>query len=164
MRRSSFAWIAAMAWLGCEEEAPRTDGGADAGAIADAAVRTDAGLCTPELVYAPDLLPECPDCAGARCVEETYFTSAEQGELRDCTDSHECVPDEYLLTGGDYVPVSCRAAFGAEGRCLSQCLAAIYPARDALPQGDCPDTHRCVACFDPITGADNGACTVGCDP
>jgi hypothetical protein len=162
MRPASWVWLVVI-WVGCGPDAPDADAGPGIDASARDAGATDSS-CTPELVYAPDLLPECPDCAGARCVEETYFTSEEQGELRDCSDSHECVPDEYLLTGGDYIPVSCRAAFGAEGRCLSQCLAAIHPARDALPQGDCPDTHRCVACFDPITGADNGACTVGCDP
>lgn len=138
--------------LDASDSAPDLDASHDAG-----------DECVAEVIVPPSLLPECPDCTGARCVAGDELTTEQREGLRACSSSHVCMPDEYLLTGGNFTPITCEAAFGAEGRCLSACLPGVFETRDALARAGCPDTHRCVPCFDPFDGSDTGACEVGCD-
>jgi len=58
------------------------------------------------------------------------------------------------------VPKTCASLAGSEGRCTSSTISGAT----ALPQDICSDTERCAPCWDPVTGADTGACrTVACD-
>ncbi len=152
----------AAADAGGSLDAAAPDATIDAGP-SDATRAADGGVCEPMPIYPPDLLPECPTCAGARCVPGDSLTSDQRALFMDCSDTHECVPDEYLLAGENLAPHACIGAFGAQGRCLSACLAGVYEERDLLPVSTCPTTHRCVPCVDPFDGSDTGACAGSCD-
>jgi len=50
--------------------------------------------------------------------------------------------------------------FNAEGRCIPSCVPAIQAQASRLAQDDCTQAGTlCAPCYDPITGADTGACT-----
>ena len=127
------------------------------------AAREDAG-CVPQPIVDPNLLAECPFCRGGRCVPGDSLPPGSREQLADCSESHECLPDVYLETGGRFVPESCRSTFGVEGRCLSTCLPSVMRILDTVPQDTCPDDHRCVPCYDPRTGEATSACSQSCDP
>jgi hypothetical protein len=164
-------FVALLAWVGlsaCSPADRRTPSLANPDSGTDPVDATpDAGaddLCEPTLVYPPELLAPCPDCSSARCVEGASLSAEERAGLIDCSPTHECLPDEYLLAGDAYVPPSCVGALGAEGRCLSICLPGVSEERDVLAQSTCPATHRCVPCFSPFDGSSTGACDAMCDP
>jgi hypothetical protein len=82
----------------------------------------------------------------------------------DCqTDTLLCAPLAWLLdpTNG---PPRCRAADGAEGRCLLTCLPEVAPRAAQLSQGACSAGHVCAPCYDPATGEDTRACRFEPDP
>jgi hypothetical protein len=117
----------------------------------------------------PTTLPACPAqwCPGAaHCVQAALVSAEEKELLRGCDDAATsyCVPDEAIETEGNFVAASCDSLSGFEGRCLSLCLPDIAAQADSLPQGTCPETHRCAPCYDPFTGVDSGACAISCDP
>ncbi len=165
--RSLAALAVPLALLGCSTDpgAPR-DGGRRVDSSFDAARPSmdagDAG-CVPVFVVEPTLLPECPFCMGGRCVPGDSLPMESRARLADCSPTHECLPDEFLLTSGNFTPPTCRSNFGVEGRCLSTCLPSVMAIADTVPQDSCEATHRCVPCYDPRTGADTSACSQGCD-
>ncbi len=113
---------------------------------------------------APDLLPECPLCAGARCVPLSFVPEEQRDLLADCDDANKCVPDLLIETGGNVTLASCRSINDSEGRCISTCIPAAAEQADLLPSEGCGTDEVCVPCYDPTTGEDTGACTQGCDP
>jgi hypothetical protein len=115
-------------------------------------------------VIHPASLPACtPACAGAHCLSDALVPTALAKQVADCDATHKCVPDELIRSGGLAVPDACRSVAGVEGRCLSRCLPAVAAQGVFVPQSTCDDTHRCVPCYDPLSGADTGACRIACD-
>jgi hypothetical protein len=119
--------------------------------------------CPP--VVNPATLTAC--AVGAHCLDRTLIMAAAPevvSQLQACTDTTKlCVPDEFLTTGGAFVPPTCTSVNGAEGRCMSLALPAIEEQQAMLPQSTCASSHRCAPCYDPITGAETGACGLACD-
>lgn len=119
--------------------------------------------CPP--VIDPTILPACS--VGAHCLDRTLIMAAAPdvvSQLQPCTDTTKlCVPDEFLETGGAFVPPTCSSVNGAEGRCMSLALPAIEDQQAMLPQSTCDTSHRCAPCYNPIDGAETGACGLACD-
>jgi hypothetical protein len=107
--------------------------------------------------------------ADAHCLDKAVVESSGAGDfanqLAPCpTDANQyCVPDNFIRTGGMYTPATCAAAAGAEGRCLSQSLPNVAAKASFLQQSTCSANELCSPCFDPVTGADTGACRLTCD-
>ncbi len=115
-------------------------------------------------VLDPAALPACPNGCAGHCLSNALVPADQQGDLEACDGSNLCVPDELIATGGDYLLDTCESIAGSEGRCVSTCLPQVSEQIDLLPQSSCASTHRCVPCFDPLTGEATGACGLSCDP
>ena len=118
-------------------------------------------------VLDPTTLPVCPVelCGGgARCLPTSLIPPDFLDQLADCDPDHKCVPDEFIKTGGDFIPTTCTSIAGGEGRCLSECLPELQAQVDSLPPDICPEFQRCAPCFDPVTAEETGACSLSCDP
>jgi hypothetical protein len=61
-------------------------------------------------------------------------------------------------------PEVCVSIADLEGRCLSVDETSVAALDDVLPQGACPEQHRCVPCYEPFGGEPTGACPLACDP
>jgi hypothetical protein len=112
----------------------------------------------------PESFPACDQCGGGHCVPENLVPDGFAERLADCAGGGKCVPDEFIETAGNYIPATCPSIAGAEGRCLSRCLPEVVAQEALLPQSDCPATHLCVPCYDPLDGTPTGACELSCDP
>ena len=141
---------------------------ADAGAVWD----PSSGLpreCVerPAPLIDPTQLARCPSCDDdARCVPQLLIEKQAPemlAKLAACDDKNVCVPDPIISSMGFYKPDNCRSVNDSEGRCMSECLPAVASQRDILPQASCAEHERCVPCFDPLTGAETGACRLTCD-
>ena len=112
----------------------------------------------------PYAFAECCD-GRAVCVPEAIVSADERALLGrgGCEAEHLCTPKD-LAADAAAVPATCESLAGAEGRCLSTCLSDIAAQSDRLPQDSCPDDYLCAPCFDPTTGDETGACSVGADP
>lgn len=134
------------------------DAGADSGAL-------DAG-CPWDGVARYDLstFPVCDLCENAHCAPTGGLSASQIASLAPCDEFTMCVPDTLIVSGGLAVPASCTSLQGAEGRCISLCVPAVSAQADQLPGEGCASDERCAPCFDPITAADTGACTLQCDP
>ncbi len=116
-------------------------------------------------VVDPATFPDCaPACGGAHCVPAAMVPPAEQAQLAACPGGF-CAPDPLIATAGNYVAPSCNAFAGtpAEGRCTSVCIPSVANKAGELHQHTCADGTLCAPCYDPFSGADTGACRVGCD-
>jgi hypothetical protein len=116
-------------------------------------------------VVDPATFPQCaPTCGGAHCVPSAMVPPAQQAQLAHCPGGF-CAPDPIIATAGNYKPPACAPFNGtpAEGRCTSVCIPAIKQKADQLHQHTCGANTLCAPCYDPFTGADTGACTLGCD-
>lgn len=112
--------------------------------------------------------PKSVCSAGGHCVPSAQVPPEMAGQLQACDGTSYCVPDPFLVAGGDKVPVkACKSIGGNEGRCMSMCLAEVGKEGASLPQGPsagCGEAEACLPCFDPITGDATGACTsLPCD-
>ncbi len=133
-------------------------GGADAG---------DAAACvhTGPPVADPSLFPVCPLCDNARCVPSNLVPAETLDRLADCADgTSKCVPDDFVVTGGNFLLETCRSLNDAEGRCVSLCVPQVQAQAGFLPTATCQSDERCAPCFDPTTGESTGACNLACDP
>jgi len=104
----------------------------------------------------PSTLPEC--AAGAHCVEtipESYKVITDA-----CADGGFCVPDEFISTGGVFMPKACTALGGA-GACMSLAFSQVAENQQFLPQDVCDDDERCVPCISPLDQSETGACELG---
>jgi hypothetical protein len=113
----------------------------------------------------PTTFPSCsPSCGGAHCVPAAMVPPAQQGLLATCPGGF-CAPDPIISTAGNYKPPTCSAFNGtpAEGRCMSTCIPSVEAQASELHQHTCANGTLCAPCYDPFTGADTGACHIGCD-
>jgi hypothetical protein len=139
---------------------PSADGGGPTtgGLPADATVKCP--YVGPPLVD----LGTLPGCApGAHCLGEALVPAAQKSQLAACPGGL-CVPDTFIVTGGNFIPASCRAYGDLEGRCLGEALKSVARDKDKLSTEGCAAFERCVPCYDPLSGTDTGSCRLGCDP
>jgi hypothetical protein len=150
---------------------PPDDGGGNGGGVTPGG-GGGAPLCPyqgPPLFDA-NQLPSCaPACGAAHCVPKELVPPAQQAQLAACPFDGKpglCAPDVMTTSGNLYVPPSCRSVAGAEGRCLSTCIANVAAQAALLPEAGCPRDTRCAPCFDPTAAdptAPTGACSLACD-
>ncbi|HEY4177937.1 MAG TPA: calcium-binding EGF-like domain-containing protein [Kofleriaceae bacterium] len=136
----------------------------------DAPTQAAVALSCPWLgpaVIEPSVLPSC--CSGAHCLPAAYTPENAKPNLATCTGGY-CVPDAMISTAGNFLPTSCVPFAGTgeantQGRCLSSCLPFVAADQSQLePSTTCGAGKACVSCWDPISGASTGACTMSsCD-
>jgi hypothetical protein len=128
---------------------PRT--GADTGACKQG--------CDPGPTQAPKPFEKC--CGGqGSCVPTSLVPTADQTLLGfdTCSDRTKlCAPDK--LSNPTYIPKTCKSIDGFEGRCMADCIPNVAAQASRLPKDVCDTGELCAPCYDPITGADTGACT-----
>jgi hypothetical protein len=114
-------------------------------------------------VIDPSTLTSCG--ADAHCLPDALVPPAMASKLAACPDNTSmCVPDVFIAAGGNYIPATCHSVAGAEGRCLSKVLPDVQAKATLLPQDTCGANELCAPCYDPLSGADTGACHLSCDP
>jgi hypothetical protein len=165
----------ARAGAGGTGSAGRNDSGADGqrveaavpnGDASRALVGTSAIACgIPAGTLNPEVLPSCTDvCPFGSCVPASEVQGQAAG-LPNCTNSTDkCMPRFLIETLGRVRFKSCRSVGSVEGRCISACLPLVSGQLLPVPQDDCLSTERCIPCFNPINGNDNGICHYECDP
>ncbi len=150
---------------------PTTPTGACSVGCEDAPVEAPAILECPLPANAPDVLdpsvlPSCsPACGGAHCLPAAFVPVDQQALLAACPGGF-CAPDELIESGNLRNPPSCTSVAGSEGRCLSTCLPDVAAQASILPVSTCTAGHRCVPCYNPVSGdptVATGACSLGCD-
>jgi len=119
----------------------------------------------PAVLLSQSAWPVCPaevcSTGKAHCLPNA-LVEKDLAQLKACDDAHACVPDEQLLTAGNFKPQECTAGGGIEGRCLSVCLKDIDKDKDSLLPGGCPSGQLCAPCYDPRNGKRTPAC--GAEP
>ncbi len=117
----------------------------------------------PDLIDPAGLTACAPD---AHCLSAVLVPDEMRARLADCPGGggDKCVPDDFIRTGGNYVPPTCASVGGVEGRCLSKALPEIDAQANLLQQGACDANELCAPCFNPLDRADTGACHLSCDP
>lgn len=115
-------------------------------------------------VLDPAGLPACPSACAGHCLSSALVPADQAASLASCDGGALCVPDELIVSGGEFLLDTCESIAGVEGRCVSTCLPEVIEQMDLLPQSTCASTHRCVPCYDPLSGDDTGACRLSCDP
>ena len=143
----------------------------------DAAVPSDPVITT--MTTTADAAPAGPSCpytgtplnvsayptclAGGVCVPMGMVPAAEQASFATCP-TGLCLPSKVVAALGNYLPPTCTALEGAEGRCLSTVIPSISAQKAQLQQSTCDTNELCAPCFSPLDGTDTGACeTVKCD-
>jgi hypothetical protein len=104
--------------------------------------------------------PASACCSGAGICIPTLFAPVEVAERLaqdSCSADALCAPLVLVASEGAAID-SCRAAGDLESRCLPSCLPEVAQRAARLQQRDCDRDQRCVPCYDPLTGADTGAC------
>lgn len=110
-------------------------------------------------------LPSCTDiCSMGSCVPSTQLPDQGAGFPSCPSGTDRCVPRFLIETLGLVRFKSCHSVGSTEGRCLPTCLPIVAGQLLGVPQDDCLDTERCIPCYNPVTGADNGVCQYACDP
>jgi hypothetical protein len=115
--------------------------------------------------------PPAPCCGGlGTCLSGGLVDAKDQAQLSPdvCTGTGElCVPAAMIPSGGACAsagfPRCTVSSTGAEGRCLPACLPQVATYRTVLTQETCGAGALCSPCFDPVSGAATGACTIGSD-
>ncbi len=104
---------------------------------------------------------ECGD--GMRCVPGSLVPASAAAMLKACS-TGLCAPEKSIAAGGQYLPATCKALAGAEGRCLNKNIPQVDAQKAQLSQDTCDASELCTPCFNPIDGKATGACsTVSCD-
>ncbi|CAN5925787.1 hypothetical protein BH11MYX4_BH11MYX4_11700 [soil metagenome] len=105
--------------------------------------------------------PSCGD--GARCVPASLVPASSAAMLKPCA-TGLCAPEKSIAAGGQYVPRTCAAVAGAEGRCLNVNISQVEAQKAQLTRDTCDASELCAPCFNPIDGKDTGACkSASCD-
>lgn len=114
----------------------------------------------------PSTLPACnlENGGEAHCLTTSLVPAEFAARLADCDATSKCVPDDFIRTGGNFIPATCESVAGAEGRCLSMALPEVQEQAALIPQATCSASEKCVPCFNPLDGSDTGACRLSCDP
>jgi hypothetical protein len=104
------------------------------------------------------------------CVPDALVPDAQESMLNagGCSTNNLCVPKPLAADPAGWVPDRCASWGNGEGRCLPACLPDVAARAGQLNQGACAtpgcdcedDGYLCVPCYDPVTGADTGACRV----
>jgi hypothetical protein len=116
----------------------------------------------------PVLLATC--CGGlGRCAPRVLVPAEQASALGpdSCDPGADllCVAPDEALENPAFVPRACEdPTTHAEGRCLPGCLPAVQRRAEFLQRAACDAGYLCAPCFDPVSGADTGACAVGGDP
>jgi hypothetical protein len=143
-----------------------TPSGGDRGGSSGGAPPT-AGKCPHEgpPVIDGSSFPSCSESGGMRCVPSTLIPPALAPQLEPCDGGNGlCAPKKSIEAAGNYVPKTCKAVAGAEGRCQNASLKAIKAQADKLTRDACDADELCAPCFDPTSGTDTQACrTASCD-
>lgn len=111
------------------------------------------------------LFSDCCQALG-KCVPSSLIATAERARLASdsCRSGELCVPS-VLASEPEYVFASCtESSLSAEGRCLPACLPDVAARAAQLRQDGCANGELCAACYEPIAGAESGACELGGDP
>jgi len=107
--------------------------------------------------------PKCGDAGGARCVPTT-LVPGDSAKMLDTCPTGLCAPEKSIAAGGQYVPKTCAAPAGAEGRCLNVNIPQIKQQKSQLSRDVCDADELCAPCYNPIDGKETGACkTASCD-
>ncbi|MEY4583460.1 MAG: hypothetical protein RL701_8163 [Pseudomonadota bacterium] len=99
------------------------------------------------------------------CVPKEAVPVDDQARL----DRDRCNSDEALCVPRDWIayelrlPTQCNARGDVAGRCLPRCLPEVSKQAHLLTRDTCEETHLCVPCYDPLTGEDTHACSIGDD-
>lgn len=105
--------------------------------------------------------PACGD--GARCVPSSLVPAQSAAMLETCA-TGLCAPEKSIAAGGQYLPKTCKALAGAEGRCLNVNIPQVDAQKAQLSRDVCDPSELCTPCFNPIDGKETGACkSVSCD-
>lgn len=144
---------------GSQSSSGGTTSGGSTGGVDDPATCVHEGAP----VLDPATLTACTTCGGGHCVPSVIVPADQAGSLASCDADNLCVPDEFIVTGGDFLLETCESVNGSEGRCASLCLPQVAEQADKLPQGSCAATHKCAPCYDPLDGTDTGLCRLACD-
>lgn len=171
--RGALSTVALLLWVGCGDDGGLGTG-RDAGTMdGGPTVRVDAGpggdagddcVHTGRPLLDPEVFDPCPMCAGAHCVPTSLVPMDQRDQLGDCDETSKCVPDLFIVTGGNFLLETCRSVANAEGRCVSRCVPMVAAQASLLPQSTCAETELCAPCFDPTTGEETGSCGLACDP
>jgi hypothetical protein len=104
------------------------------------------------------------DCGdGMRCVPSALVPASSAAMLKACA-TGLCAPEKSIAAGGQYVPATCKALAGAEGRCLNRNIPQVDAQKAQLTKDVCDASELCTPCFNPIDGKETGACkTASCD-
>jgi hypothetical protein len=139
------------------------DAGKDAAIVIPGTAEACADASVSDVVLS---LPVCDLCPNAHCVPTNLVKATDPAsvdKLGPCgTGDNKCVPDAFGLTRGQVKLKVCKSLLGAEGRCTSICVPMVAAQGSKLPRDTCAEDERCAPCYDPTTGADTGACAVGC--
>lgn len=132
---------------------PRT--GADTGACS---LQCDTGPVEPKVIFDKC----CPDQSGL-CVPPDILDPTQAKALAQdtCAAGNLCAPAKFA--DPTFHPKVCDSVGGAEGRCLSKCVALVSKNADLLPAGNCGANELCAPCTDPRTGELTGACSLNGD-
>jgi len=102
-------------------------------------------------------------CDAGHCIPKSIAGDM-AARLSSCADSTQvCTPDDFIATGGLFVPKTCKSLVGGEGRCLSTAIPEVKDQADRLPRDVCGNEERCAPCFDPVTGEALSSCELTCD-
>ena len=113
----------------------------------------------------PKPFTNCCDGVG-RCVPNELVSTGDREKLDSNTcelsDTQLCVPEDWVKSDR-FIPASCVYPGDVEGRCLPECLPDVAGRARQLTAAGCAEKHLCVPCYDPLTGEDTHACSVGND-
>jgi hypothetical protein len=107
---------------------------------------------------------EVKDCGEAmRCVPSSLVPASAAAMRKACA-TGLCAPEKSIAAGGQYLPKTCSAIAGAEGRCLNKSIPQVDAQKAQLSRDTCDASELCTPCFSPLDGKETGACkTVSCD-
>jgi hypothetical protein len=101
--------------------------------------------------------------AGMRCVPSSLVPASAAAMLGKCA-TGLCAPEKSIAAGGQYLPKTCSAVAGAEGRCLNAGIPQVAAQKAQLTKDVCDADELCTPCYNPMDGKETGACkTVSCD-
>ncbi|MFO0738312.1 MAG: hypothetical protein U0270_20635 [Labilithrix sp.] len=97
------------------------------------------------------------DCTPNMACVDKGLVGEQAAKLRPCSKG-VCAPLKAILRAGNFIPKTCKAIGGAEGRCANVGIPAINEQKAILPRDICDADERCAPCFDPRTAEDTGVC------
>jgi hypothetical protein len=159
---------------GADTATDPSEGGDSNGSSSSSSSSSSSGSYDPECPHEgpplldPSTLPLCPsyvcDNGTSHCIPKGLVPTDMHSLVEECNDESFCVPDPFIETGGNWVPPTCTAVMGLEGRCVSSCIPMVAAQADFLKQDICSEGELCAPCWDPINEQPSGACELSCDP